>query len=175
MLPLGLMFGAALLLGAVSLQIFAPTQLLEENEPAARAARAVAAALNGALQTSDNPQATLEAFVQSLGTSEAIRFRRAGDGYRGAFAARRANAAGTGARLVRPSSQVPEVGASYPVTIEGKRVGDIVFAPDMSADIYEKWIGFLAIAASGIALMLLTGVIAHFTARSALAPPAKSG
>ena len=65
---------------------------------------------------------------------------------------------------------VPEIGASYPVTIEGKRVGDIVFAPDMSADIYEKWIGFLAIASSGIALMLLTGVITHFTARSALGP-----
>ena len=39
LLPLGLMFGAALLLGAVSLQIFTPTQLLEEAEPAARAAR----------------------------------------------------------------------------------------------------------------------------------------
>ena len=78
LLPLGLMFGAALVLGAVSLQIFAPTQLLEESEPAARAARAVAAALNGALQTSANPQATLDAFVQSLGTSEAIRFRRVG-------------------------------------------------------------------------------------------------
>ena len=50
------------------------------------------------------------------------------------------------------------------------RVGNIVFAPDMSADIYEKWVGFLAIASSGIALMLLTGVIAHFVVRSALGP-----
>jgi two-component system sensor histidine kinase UhpB len=40
----------------------------------------------------------------------------------------------------------------------------------MSADIYEKWIGFLAIACSGITLMLLTGAIAHFAARSALRP-----
>jgi len=54
--------------------------------------------------------------------------------------------------------------------IEGKQVGDIVFAPDISADIYEKWVGFLAIACSGITLMLLTGAIAHFTARSALRP-----
>ena len=170
LLPLGLMFGAALLLGAVSLQIFAPTQLLEESEPTARAARAVAAALNGALRTSANPQATLDAFVQSLGTSEAIRFQRVG-----------ADIEEHSPREVRtPLGRVPgwfvhllgvpEVGASYPVTIEGKRVGDIVFAPDMSADIYEKWIGFLAIAGSGIALTLLTGVIAHFTARSALGP-----
>jgi two-component system sensor histidine kinase UhpB len=54
--------------------------------------------------------------------------------------------------------------------IEGKQVGDIVFAPDMSADIYEKWIGFLAIACTGVVLMLLTAAIAHFTARSALRP-----
>ena len=170
MLPLGLMFGAALLLGAVSLQIFAPTQLLEESEPAARAARAVAAALNGALQTSANPQATLDAFVQSLGTSEAIRFQRAGVdiGVPSPLDVRTplGRVPGWFVHLL----EIPEVGASYPVTIEGKRVGDIVFAPDMSADIYEKWIGFLAIAASGIALMLLTGVIAHFTARSALDP-----
>ena len=80
LLPLGLMFVAALLAGGVSLQIFATTQLMEETEPAARSAKAVAAALNGALQTSNNPQATLEAFVQSLGASEAIRFRRLGTG-----------------------------------------------------------------------------------------------
>ncbi|XSC43828.1 hypothetical protein ACF1BQ_039470 [Bradyrhizobium sp. RDT10] len=78
MLPLGLMFVAALLVGAVSLRIFAPTQLMEETEAAARSARAVAAALNGALHTSANPQETLDAFVQSLGGSETIRFRRLG-------------------------------------------------------------------------------------------------
>ena len=78
LLPLGPMFGAALLLGTVSLQIFAPTQLLEENAPAARAAGAVAAALNDALHASANPQATLDAFVQSLGTSEDIRYQPAG-------------------------------------------------------------------------------------------------
>jgi two-component system sensor histidine kinase UhpB len=40
----------------------------------------------------------------------------------------------------------------------------------MSADIHEKWIGFLAIACSGAALMLLAAAIAHFAARSALRP-----
>ena len=170
LLPLGLMFGAALLLGTVSLQIFAPTQLLEENAPAARAARAVAAALNGALQKSANPQA-------DAGWVRAI----AGDIRRHSVPARRRGIGPPSPRDVRTPLgrvpgwfvhllDVPEVGASYPVTIEGKRVGDIVFAPDLSADIYEKWIGFLAIAGSGIALTLLTGVIAHFTARSALDP-----
>jgi two-component system sensor histidine kinase UhpB len=61
LLPLGTMFVAALLLGAVSLQLFAPGQLIEENEPAARTAKAVAEALNSALLISTNPQATLDA------------------------------------------------------------------------------------------------------------------
>ena len=57
LLPLGLVFAVALLAGGVSLQIFATTQLIEETEPAARSAKAVANALNGALQASQNPQA----------------------------------------------------------------------------------------------------------------------
>ena len=60
--------------------------------------------------------------------------------------------------------------AAFPVMIDGKRVGDIVFDPDMSADIYEKWIGFLAILVSAVALALLTGIIAYVTAGAALAP-----
>jgi two-component system sensor histidine kinase UhpB len=59
---------------------------------------------------------------------------------------------------------LPEIGASFPVRIEGKQVGDILFSPDVAADIYEKWIGFLALVSSAIALMLLTGTIAYFTA-----------
>jgi len=169
LLPLGLMFVAALLAGGVSLQIFATAQLMEETEPAARSARAVAAALNGALRTSTNPQATLEAFVQSLGTSEAIRFRRHGTDlnvHPPEVQTSLGTVPGWFVRLIA----IPEFKAAFPVMIEGKPVGDIVFAPDMSADVNEKWIGFLAIVCSGIALMLLTGAIAHFTARSALRP-----
>jgi two-component system sensor histidine kinase UhpB len=169
LLPLGLMFVVALLAGGVSLQIFATAQLMEEFEPATRSASAVAAGLNGTLRASSNPQATLDAFVQSLGASEAVRFRRLG----------------TDLDVPPPEMQLPlqrvpdwfvrliatpEFKAAFPVMIEGKQVGDIIFAPDMSADIYEKWIGFLAIVCSGIALMLLTGVITHFTARSVLRP-----
>ena len=61
------------------------------------------------------------------------------------------------------------------MTVEGKRVGDIVFAPDMSADIYEKWVGFLAIAGSGIALTLLTGRHRPFHRPLRARPPAKPG
>ena len=169
-LPLGMMFVAALVLGAVSLQLFAPDQLVDENEPATRSAKAVADALNSALLTSTNPQQTLDAFVQSLGTSEAIQFRRAGADSHFIRQSRSAPRLGGVPHWFVDLLGMPEIGASFPVTIEGKRVGDIVFSPDLSADIYEKWIGFLAIVSSAIALMLLTGTIAYFTAGAVLAP-----
>jgi len=169
LLPLGLLFVAALLAGGVSLQIFASAQLMEETEPTARSARAVAAALNGALQTSANPQATLDSFVQPLGASAAIRFRRLGTDL-DVSAPEVQTALGTVPDWFVRLLDIPESRAAFPVMIEGKQVGDIVVAPDMSADIYEKWIGFLAIACSGITLMLLTWVVAHFAARSALRP-----
>ena len=169
LLPLGLMFVAALLAGGVSLQFFSATQLMEEAEPAARSTKAVAAALNGALQTSTNPQATLEAFADSLGASEGIRFRRPGTGGDG-HPPKVKTPLGTVPDWFVHLLDIPEFDAAFPVMIEGKQVGDIVFAPDLSADIYEKWIGFLAIACSGLVLMLLTAAIAHFAVRSALRP-----
>ncbi len=169
LLPLGLVFAVALLAGGASLQIFATSQLIEETEPAARSAKAVAAALNGALQASHNPQATLDAFVQSLGTSEGIRFRRLGSSLDDRLPEVQTPLGTVPDWFVR-LLVLPEFKTAFPVEIGGKQVGDIVVAPDMSADVYEKWIGFLAIACSAIGLMLLTGAIAHFTARSALQP-----
>jgi two-component system sensor histidine kinase UhpB len=169
LLPLGLMFGAALLAGAVSLLLFASAQLTEETQPAARSAKSVAAALNGALGASTNPHATLDAFVRSLDASEEIRFRRLGtdlDVHPPEVQTPLGRVPDWFVRLL----VVPDASVGFPVMIEDKQVGDIVFAPDISADLYEKWIGFLAIGCSGIALMLLTAAIAHFTARSALRP-----
>jgi two-component system, NarL family, sensor histidine kinase UhpB len=163
-LPLGTMFVAALLLGAISLQLFAPDQLTEETEPASRSAKAVAEALNSALLVSTNPEQTLDAFVQSLGTSEAIRFRRTGTETAARSPIEVRTPLGRVPHWFVDLLRLPEIGASFPVKIDGKQVGDILFSPDLAADIYEKWIGFLALVSSAIALMLLTGSIAYFTA-----------
>jgi len=137
LLPLGLMFMAALLAGGASLRIFATAQLMEESEPTARSARAVAAALNGALRTSSNPQATLDAFVQSLGASEAIRFRRVGTDLDGHLPEVQTPLGAVPDWFVRLLA-IPESRTAFPVMIEGRQVGDIVVAPVMAADIYEK-------------------------------------
>lgn len=165
-LPLGAMFAVALVLGAISLSIFATGQLMDENEPGARSARQVADALNAALRSSANPEQTLDGFGQSLGTSAGIQFRR---DEKNTPVKVRSSPDKVPAWFVHLLT-LPEIAASYPVMIEGRHVGDIVFSPDISADIFEKWIVFLAIAFSGIVLTLLTGIIAYFTAGAALGP-----
>jgi two-component system, NarL family, sensor histidine kinase UhpB len=167
-LPLGAMFVTALLLGAISLQLFAPVQLMEESEPASRSAKAVAEALNSALLVSANPQQTLDAFVQSLGTSEAIRFRRTGTETAAQSPTEVRTPLGSVPHWFVDLLGLPKIGASFPVKIDGKQVGHILFSPDLAADIYEKWIGFLALVSSAIALMVLTSTIAYFTAGNVL-------
>jgi two-component system sensor histidine kinase UhpB len=174
-LPLGLMFVAALLSGGIALQIFATRQFSAESAPAARSTKVVADALNNALRASDDPRRTLEAFVQSLGTSEAIQFRRA-DGDASAHPPLEVRTpVGPVPRWFIDFLTIPEISAAFPVLIDGVRAGDIVVSPDISADIYEKWVGFVAIAFSAVTLTLLTGIIAYFTSGAALGPLQKLG
>ena len=102
--------------------------------------------------------------LQALGTSEAIRFRRAGIETATPFAGRVRTPLGRVPHWFVDLLGLPEIGASFPVRIDGKQVGDILSSPDLSADIYEKWVGFLALVSSAIALMLVTGIIAYLTA-----------
>ena len=169
-LPLGAMFVVALILGAVLLRSFGSEHLIEENKPSARSAEQIAGALNTALRSSANPEQTLDAFGQSLGTGGVLQFRPAGAAPPAPSAVQPSTMAGRAPGWFVDVLAVPEMGAVFPVIIDGKRVGDIVFDPDMSADIYEKWIGFLAILVSAIALALLTGIIAYVTAGAALGP-----
>jgi signal transduction histidine kinase len=166
-LPMVAMVLAALVLGGVALQLVSPEQFENENEQASRSARIVADALNAALAASGNPKATLDAFQRTLGTSEAIAFRST-DSTQVAPPARLAQRAVP--EWFTSLLQVPELGAAYPIAIGKDHVGDIVFIPDLSADIFEKWIGFLAIIASGSTLMLLAAASAYFTSGAAIRP-----
>ncbi|MBR1167816.1 histidine kinase [Bradyrhizobium liaoningense] len=168
-LPLGASFLAALVLGGVLLQVFATGQLAEESEPRRRSTEAVAAALNNALSASDNPWQTLDAFVHSLDTSSDIQFRRLGAGP--------APPAKDDLRKPHGVPQwfidllaVPNMDTAFPVMINGKRVGDIVFLQDLSADLFEKWIGLLALASLLAALMVIIGTIAYVLSGSVLRP-----
>jgi two-component system sensor histidine kinase UhpB len=166
-LPMVAMVLAALVLGGVALQLVSPEQFEYETEQASRSTKTVAEALNAALAASANPQSTLDAFRRGLGTSEAIAFRSP-DPLQGR--PRVSVSEGLVPHWFMALLRVPELGAVYPVTIGAQHVGDIVFAPDLSADVFEKWIGFLAIVASGSTLMLLAAASAYFTSGAAIRP-----
>jgi signal transduction histidine kinase len=168
-LPLGMSFIAALILGGVLLQTFATGQLADENEPGRRSTRTVAAALNNTLRASDNPRQTLDAFVHSLDTSSDIQFRTGDTSL--------VSSPKDGLRKPHGVPQwfvdlltIPDMDTAAPVMIGGERVGDLLFAPDLSADLFEKWIGFLALTSLVAMLMVLTGTIAYVFAGSALRP-----
>jgi two-component system sensor histidine kinase UhpB len=167
------MFLIALIAGLVLLRIFAVDQLVDENEPGGRSSVSIAGALNRALSVSSNPKATLDALVDELNASgsDVIKFRSAGasspsrpeNGAAGTVSAR------VPAWFVRLLA-LPELARHTPIVIQGERVGDLVFEPDMAADLYEKWIGFLAIVASGVALTLFTLAITYLTVDAAVRP-----
>jgi two-component system sensor histidine kinase UhpB len=172
LLPMAAMIVGALLLGALSLQIVSPEQFEYENAQGARSAQLVADALNAALTTVGDPQRTLDAFARGLGTSEAIGFVRSGPAPdRTAAHVHDGKVPAWFVALLK----IPQLGATYPVRIGAAHVGDIVFNPDLSADIFEKWVGFLAIVASGSVLMLLAGLSAWLTTGTALRPLAQLG
>jgi two-component system sensor histidine kinase UhpB len=166
------MFLAALIAGLVLLRVFAAEQLADENEPAGRSSVSIAGALNKALSASPNPEATFDAFVAELNSSGGdIKFRKAGISPQ---PIPEKPAAGSGSGRV-PAWFVhvlalPELARHTPILIRGERVGELVFEPDMVADVYEKWIGFLAIVASGAALTLVTLAITYLTVDAALKP-----
>ena len=164
---LGGMFVTALVAGLILLWAFSSNQILEENEPSARSAISVAAALNAALAASSNPDETLRAFVAQLNTGpNAIRFRY--------------EEQTPTASPVRPSGSVPDwfvkslfvpdLGQHIAVHVEGRRVGDLVFEPDLSAQVNEKWIGFLALLVASFILAALAGVMSFITIGTALKP-----
>jgi two-component system sensor histidine kinase UhpB len=163
------MFLAALIAGLVLLRIFATEQLVDENEPAGRSSVLIAGALNKALSVSPNPKATLDAFVDELNTSgsdDTVKFRAAG----ASPAPRPAGGSGRVPAWFTHLLALPEVARHTPILIEGERVGDLLFEPGMAVDLYEKWIGFLAIVASGVALTLATLVITYLTVDAAVRP-----
>ncbi|WP_375763310.1 ATP-binding protein [Bradyrhizobium sp. Pha-3] len=172
LLPMAAMVVGALLLGGFALQIVSPEQFENENAQAARSAELVANALNSALAVAGNPPQTLDAFADKLGRSETIAFvlpgtrpqRSAADRHHGNIPA-----------WFTALLEVPELGSTHPIRIGATHVGDIVFSPDLSPDIEEKWAGFVAIVSSSSALMLLAALSAYFTTGAALRPLAQLG
>jgi signal transduction histidine kinase len=166
-LPTIALIAATLLFGIFALQIFSPDQFENESEDAAALVRTVANGLNAALVVTVNPQQALDAFADGIGTGDAIRYRKPDaspdkpkirlttDGVPAWFVS-----------LLR----IPNLATAHPITIGQQRAGDILFVPDLTPDLVEKWLGFLAIVLSGSVLLVLAAISAYLTTTMALRP-----
>ncbi|MET4149046.1 MULTISPECIES: histidine kinase [unclassified Bradyrhizobium] len=172
LLPIALMILSALVSGSVALLVFSPDQFEYENEQESGAARAVARALNLALEASRNPEQTLDAFSNGLGNVEAIRFVPVGISE--PMPPLRGKGSGVPAWFVS-NLTIPDLAKSYPVNVGPAHAGDIAFVPDLSADIWEKWVGFVAILSTGSLPMLLAAFGAHLIAGRAIVPMERLG
>jgi signal transduction histidine kinase len=158
---------ASLLFGIFALEIFSPDQFENESEDAAALVQTVTKGLNSALAVSQNPEPTLNAFSEGIGTGDAIRYRKA-DVSAGKPRIR-LNTDGVPSWFVG-LLRVPNIATAHPVVIGEQHVGDILFVPDLTPDLNEKWLGFLAIVLSGSVLLVLAAISAYFTSSLALLP-----
>ncbi|WP_246207570.1 hypothetical protein [Bradyrhizobium rifense] len=154
------------------LLVFSPDQFEYENEQESRAALAVARALNGALEASRNPEQTLAAFVNGLGNVEAIRYLPAGTCE--PMPPLRGKGSSVSAWFVS-NLTIPDLTKSYPVNVGPTHAGDIAIVPDLFANIWEKWVGFVAILSTGSLPMLLAAFGAHLIAGRAIVPMERLG
>jgi two-component system sensor histidine kinase UhpB len=166
-LPTIALIAATLLFGIFALEIFSPDQFENESEDAAALVRTVTNGLNAALAVTVNPQQALDAFADGIGSGDAIRYRRAD-----ASPAKpkiRLTTDGVPAWFVS-LLRIPNLATAHPITIGQQRAGDILFVPDLTPDLVEKWLGFLAIVLSGSALLVLAAISAYLTTTMALRP-----
>src|ERR1700722_15171810 len=166
-LPTIALIAATLLFGIFALQIFSPDQFEKESEDAAALVRTVTNGLNAALAVTVNPQQALDAFAGGIGTGDAIRYRKAD-----------ASPSKPKIRLTTDGVpdwfvsllRIPNLATAHPITIGQQRAGDILFVPDLTPDLVEKWLGFLAIVLSGSVLLVLAAISAYLTTTMALRP-----
>lgn len=158
---------ASLLFGIFALEVFSPNQFEKESEDAAALVRTVTKGLNAALAVTANPEQALDAFAEGIGTGDAIWYRQADNSTDKPKI--RLTTDGVPAWFVS-LLRIPNLAAAHPVVIGERRVGDILFVPDLTPDLNEKWLGFLAIVLSGSALLVLAAISAYLTTSVALRP-----
>jgi two-component system sensor histidine kinase UhpB len=161
---------AALIGSAIAVLMFSPEQLVEEHEASVRLAHQLAETLNKSLQAHPDANDIVASLLMELKSFEAgkLGFIPAG------------SADGATKLVPQTVAGVPDwfshfltdgfVVEKIPVLLGAQHVGDIVFSPDLSADIVEKWVTLLGIIASGIVLSMTISSVVFITVRRTLMP-----
>jgi two-component system, NarL family, sensor histidine kinase UhpB len=166
-LPTIALIAASLLFGLLALQLFSPDQFEDESADAAALVTTVTNGLNAALAAATDPEQTLDAFASGIGAGDAIQYRKAQASVNPPKIRLSTNGVpGWFVSLLR----IPNIAAAHPIVVGQRHVGDILFVPDLTPDLNEKWLGFLAIVLSGSALLVLAALSAYLTTSMALRP-----
>lgn len=162
----------ALVASAVLLVVYSRSQLLVEHEPGRQVAGQVAKAFNNALLTTTDPDAVLRGFDTGLDDNEGtVTFESVSDEAAGLVSASSSKSHVDGV----PSWFVhllgaPNISDRFPIFLKGERVGDLVFAANLSADISERWLTFVGILTSAVGLAIISSFIAYLTVGATLKP-----
>jgi two-component system, NarL family, sensor histidine kinase UhpB len=161
----------ALMASMALLVIYSRAQLLVEHEPGSRVAGQVAKAFNQALATASDPDGVLRGFDLGLDDNE------------GTVTFETRDEAAAAASKSSPMSSVdgvptwfvrlliaPNISDRFPIYVAGQRAGDLVFKANMSADLSERWLTFVGILTSAVALAIISSLIAYFTVGATLKP-----
>jgi two-component system sensor histidine kinase UhpB len=165
---LSLLLGFTLLGSAIAIIAYSQEQLSDEHGSSAGLAQQYAEMLNRYLEDCPTPDEMLEKLITELPPTQPGRFGilRAGGAVDVSKLVTSSGAPAWFDSLITTNTRVER----FPILISGRPVGDVVFMPDLSADIFEKWAAFLAIVVSGIALTILSAFLAYFTVRTTLQP-----
>src|SRR6267154_2101117 len=162
----------ALTASIVLLIVYSRAQLLVEHEPGSRVPGQVAKAFNQALATTTDPDGVLRGFDLGLDNNEgAVTFETTADEAAGVASANSpmSSVDGVPAWFVRLLI-APNISDRFPIYVAGQRAGDLVFKANMSADLSERWLTFVGILTSAVALAIISSLIAYFTVGATLKP-----
>src|SRR5882757_569133 len=163
----------ALMASMVLLVIYSRAQLPVEHEPGSRVAGQVAKAFNQALANTTDPDGVLRGFDLGLDNNEGtVTFETTADEAAGVAtdnSSAASNVDGVPAWFVRLLI-APNISDRFPIYVAGRRAGDLVFKANLSADLSERWLTFIAILTSAVILAIISSFISYFTVRATLMP-----
>jgi two-component system sensor histidine kinase UhpB len=168
-LILSALLGLVLIGSAVTIVVLSQEQLIDEHQAAVSLARQFADSLNRTLQDRPDAEDELQSLVETFPSLEPGRLGFLPEGRPLNVPDLFRSLAGTPdwfTRLVMPEAPIQR----FPVLVAQRKIGDVVFVPDLSLDVLEKWVAFLMSLLIGVALICAVSLVTYFTVRRTLRP-----
>jgi two-component system sensor histidine kinase UhpB len=168
-IAIGAVFVAVLAIAIVFLLAAAPSQMEEEEESIDRLTIQFVQSALKVIETSPNPDLAFRTYLAELRnrSDHTFSFRTASSG----VVEQDENKSESSAppwfvELVRPPRPFVEI----PVVMENRELGQILYRANVTADIEEKWLAFLAVVLAAIGLTAVSLTLAYVIIARSLSP-----